>query len=174
MTPPKTWIAVLAVATGAGCSPALDWREFVPEGSGVQAAFPCRPDRHARAVVVAGAKAQMDMVVCAAGQATYAISYFDVADPARVSATLADWRGTAVANVRGAEQRLAPVQIDGMTANDNALRITVAGRLPDGSAVQEHAAFFTHGLRVYQATVIGAKPAPQDVDTFFAALKFPQ
>jgi len=39
--------------------------------------------------------------------------------------------------------------------------------------VQEHAAFFVHGLRVYSATVIGAQPSPQAVELFFGGLKFP-
>ena len=115
----------------------------------------------------------MEMLVCSAGGATYALSFFDLADPARVSAALIELRGTAVANVQGTEPRLAPLQIKGMTANDNALRLSIAGRLPDGGAVQEQAAFFTRGLRVYQATVIGAAPVPQAVETFFGGLKFP-
>ena len=173
MTSRKSWIAALAVATGAACSPVLDWREFVPEGSELSVSFPCRPDRHARAVLVAGARAQMEMLVCSAGGATYALSFLDVADPARVSTVLIELRTAALANVKGAEPDMAPLQIKGMTANDNALRLTIAGRLPDGAAVQEHASFFTRGLRVYQATVIGAAPPPQAVETFFAGLKFP-
>jgi hypothetical protein len=49
----------------------------------------------------------------------------------------------------------------------------LSGRLPDGAPVQEHAVFFTRGLRVYSATVIGAKPALPAVETFFGGLKFP-
>jgi hypothetical protein len=173
MTRPNTSIAALAVACGAACSPTLDWREFVPEGSDLSVAFPCRPDSHARAVVVAGAKARMSMLVCAADDATFALSFVDVADPSRVSVTLAELRDIAVTNVRGREPRVTPLQIRGMTANDEAVRLSVAGQLPDGAAVQEHAAFFARGLRVYQATVVGAKPAPQAVETFLGGLKFP-
>ena len=39
------------------CSPTLDWREARPEGSGVAALFPCRPDQHERTVRIAGADA---------------------------------------------------------------------------------------------------------------------
>ena len=60
-----------------------------------------------------------------------------------------------------------------MTPNEQSVRVAVTGRLPDGAVVQEHAAFFVRGLRVYSATVIGAKPAPQAVDVFFNGLKFP-
>ena len=60
-----------------------------------------------------------------------------------------------------------------MTPNDQAGRMVVSGRLPDGAAVQEHALFFVRGLRVYSATVIGAKPVPQAVEIFFGGLRFP-
>ena len=165
--------ALAAAACGAACSPALDWREFVPEGSGVSVSFPCRPDRHARPVVLAGAKVQMEMLVCSAGGATFALAFVDVADPARIGATLAELRRIAVGNVQGGEPQVAPLQVRGMTPNDQAARLAVTGRLPDGAAVQEHAAFFTRGMRVYQATVIGAAPAPQTVDSFIGGLKFP-
>lgn len=173
MTRPTLLIAVLAAACCAACSPALDWREFVPEGTDISVAFPCRPDRHARAVTVAGAKAQMQMLTCDAGDATFALAFVDVADPARVGATLAELRATAASNLQDAAPQNAPLRIEGMTPNAQAARITIAGKLPDGAAVQAQAAFFARGLRVYQATVIGAKPAPQVVDTFIAGLKFP-
>lgn len=172
MTRPQSWIATLLAASTAACSPTLDWREFVPEGIDLRVTFPCRPERYARTVVLAGAKLQMDMLVCAAGETTYALSFANVVDPARISATLDDLRASAVGNVHGSEPRLMPLQISGMTPNERALRLTTSGRLPDGSAVQEHAAFFARGLRVYQASVIGAKPAPEVVEAFLGGLKF--
>ena len=174
MTKPAFWIAALAAAAcSAACSPTLDWREFVPQGSEISVTFPCRPDRSARPVMIAGARTQMEMLACSAGDATFALAFVGVADPARIGATLAALRDSAVANVRGGEPRSAGLQIKGMTPNELAGRLAVTGRLPDGAAVQEHAAFFTRGLRVYQATVIGAAPAPEAVETFIAGLKFP-
>lgn len=172
MTRPASLIAVLAAACSVACSPALDWRDFVPEGTDIRVSFPCRPDRHARAVTVAGAKAQMEMLSCSAGDATFALAFVDVADPARVGATLADLRATAASNLNDVSPQTLVLQIQGMTPNEQAARITIAGKLPDGAQVQEHAAFFARGLRVYQAAVIGAKPAPQVVDAFIAGLKF--
>jgi hypothetical protein len=174
MTKPLRWIALLVGVCGVACSPTLDWREFVPEGSGVSVTFPCRPDRHARTVRVATTRMQMDMLVCSAGDATFAVSYVDVADPSRVSATLVDLRAAALGNVQGVAPHLVEFQIKGATPNEEAKRLTVSGRLPDGAAVQEHVAFFTRGLRVYQATVIGARPSPQAVETFLGGLKFPE
>jgi hypothetical protein len=67
----------------------------------------------------------------------------------------------------------APVWISGMTPNTEALRVNVEGHLPDGAAVREHAAFFTRGLLVYQAAMIGARLDRHDLRTFFDALRFP-
>ncbi len=169
----KTWVAWLAVALGVGCSPTLDWREVAPQGGSLRVLFPCRPDHHARPMAIAGSKVQLDMYVCAAEGATFALSLVDEVDPTRIRATLTELRESAVRNVQGATVRHEALQIPGMTANPEALRLWVSGRLPDGVAIEEHAAFFTHGRRVYQATVIGARPAPQTVDTFLGSLKFP-
>lgn len=155
------------------CSPTLDWRETAAEGSGVVAMFPCRPDRHARTVELAGSKLQMEMLVCPAGGATYALSFADVVEPAQVATALAELRATALRNLQAAQPQIAPAQISGMTPNVEALRLSVVGRLPDGAAVQEHAVFFAKGLRVYQGTVIGAKPAPEANEIFLSSFKFP-
>jgi len=165
MAAAMTWVSA--------CSPALDWREFVPQDSGISVNLPCRPDHHARPVVLGSATVQMNMLVCSADEATFALSYFDVADPARISATLIEWREAALGNVQARDAQMAPTQIKGMTPNAEAVHVSASGRLPDGAAVQEHAAFFVHGLRVYQAAVIGAHPSPQALAVFFAGLKFP-
>ncbi len=165
--------ALTAVLVLAGCSPTLDWRETRPEGAGVVAMFPCRPDRHARPVVVAGASTRMEMLVCTAGGARFAVSFMDLADPAAVTPALAELRATALANIGGVQRGSEPAQVSGMTANSQAARLAMSGRLPDGTAVQEQAAFFVKGLRIYQASVIGAKLVPEMTDTFFAGLKLP-
>ncbi len=164
---------MLAAACVAACAPALDWREFVPEGSGIGVTFPCRPDRHARNVTVAGEKSSMEMIVCSEGGTTFAVAFLDVADPARVSPALRELKGAALGNVQGSNPRLSPFVIKNMTPKDESTRLSIDGHLPDGSSVKEEAAFFAHGLRVYQATVIGARPDAQGVETFFGGLKFP-
>jgi hypothetical protein len=172
MTRLKTWIAALAAGTAA-CSPALDWREFVPEGSDISATFPCRPDRHARTVGVAGEKVQMEMIVCTAADTTFVLTFFDLVDPSRIGPALRELKATTVGNVQGRASQTHPVKVKGMTPNDESVRLSIDGRMPDGAAVREYAAVFVHGLRVYQATVIGARPDPQGVETFFDGLKFP-
>ena len=164
---------LLVLAAASACSPTLDWRETAAEGSGVVAMFPCRPDRHARTVELAGSKLKMEMLVCPAGGVTYALGFADVPEPARVAAALAELRAAALRNVQAAQPQLVPVQISGMTPNAAAVRFSVLGHLPDGTAVQEHAVFFAKGLRVYQGSVIGAKTATEANEIFLAGFKFP-
>ena len=173
MTSQRFLFAASLAVSASACSPTMDWREFEAEGSGVVVSFPCRPDRHARQVQLAAASRQMEMLVCEAGGATFALTFVDVADPASVGATLAELRGSALRNVQAATPQIKPMQVSGMTPNDAAVRMSTAGRLPDGAPVRAHAAFFTRGLRVYQATVIGTEPPLEAVQTFFDALKFP-
>jgi hypothetical protein len=81
-------------------------------------------------------------------------------------------RSVAVANVHGDRPRVVPWRLAGTTPDTDTTRLSTRGRLPDGAAVVEHAAFFTKGLKAYQASVIGAAPNPEALETFFAGLKF--
>ena len=164
-------LALVAAAGLSACSPALDWREFEPEGSGIIATFPCRTDRHARQVTVAGAATRMDMLVCTAGGATYALAFTDAAAPEGVTAALVDLRAVAARNLGAATPVASPVQVRGMTPNPMATRLRLSGQRPDGTAVQEQAALFAKGLRVYQASVVGPSLDDEAVDTFFSGLK---
>ncbi len=161
------------LAVLVACSPALDWREFQPEGSGVVASFPCKPDRHARSIDLAVQRVRMELLVCEAGEARFALGYFDVAEPARVSQALIELRRLAAGNLGAKGDDALPVAVPGMTPNDHALRLRLDGRQPDGSVLQEHAVLFTKGLRIYQATVLGRQVPPDAADTFFAALRLP-
>jgi hypothetical protein len=163
------WLAAALCA----CSPTLDWREMQAEGSGVVASFPCKPDRHARTVPLAGRPVRMEMLVCSAGGATFGLSFIDVAEPARVSATLIELQRLAIANIGAGTPGSTPLQVPGMTPNPDALRLRLEGRGPDGTAVSEQAGFFVKGLRVYQATVLGRSWPAEAADTFFAGLRLP-
>ena len=63
-------VAALLAALAA-CAPPFDWRDVRPEGSGVTMLFPCRPDRHERAVRIAGSELRMQMHSCTAAGATF-------------------------------------------------------------------------------------------------------
>ena len=97
-----TWGGALVVLGLSACTPPLDWREVRPIDSEVTALFPCKPQRMSRQVALAGAKVQMDLVSCTAADATYAIAYARLPDPAQVSAALQQLRAAASANIGAA------------------------------------------------------------------------
>lgn len=164
--------AALAAAAALACTPTLDWREVRPAGSHAQLMFPCKPASHARSVALAGAQIEMSMFACTAGGVTYALAFADMADPALVTPALAELARAARANLQAdAPASAAPLRVPGMTPNERAAQWQIAGRLPDGRAVHERAAFFAHGTRVYQATALGPELDADAVETFFGALR---
>jgi hypothetical protein len=165
----------LVAALAAACTPALDWREVRPAGSTALALFPCKPASHARTVPLAGRRVELTLYACSAGDATYALAFADMGDPAVVTAALSQLKDSALANV-GASPSSAtqPAQIPGMTPNPAALRWQVAGQLPDGRAVQEAGAVFAHATWVYQATVVASRLDSEATQTFVNALRLPQ
>ncbi len=165
--------AVAAALATAGCSPALDWREFQPEGSGIVATFPCKPDRHARSVKLAVQTVRIELISCAADDTQFALSYFDLDDPARVSAALTELQRLAAENLGASQQQARRAEVPGMTPNPDAARLKLEGRQPDGSTLQEEAVFFAKGLRIYQATVLGRRLQPGAAETFLAGLRLP-
>lgn len=165
--------ALLVAAALCACSPALDWREMQAEGSGIVATFPCKPDRHMRNVPLGGRPVRMEMLVCSAGGVTFGLSFTDVDDPARVSATLDELQRLAAGNLAATVRTDAPLQVPGMTPNSSAIRLRIEGRAPDGVRLSEQAGFFVKGLRVYQATVLGKTLPAEVADSFFAGLRLP-
>lgn len=166
-------LATTGVLALAACSPAHDWREVRPEGDTLVALFPCRPDRHARDVVLAGARTRMNLLVCEAAGNTFALGWVDAPDPARASAVLAALRQLAAEHIGATAPTVAPLRLAGATPDAQAADLRLAGRLPDGAAVQERAVFFAHGLRAYQASAIGRSLNDEAAQEFVAGLKLP-
>jgi hypothetical protein len=156
----------------AACTPALDWRELRPEGSQAQLMFPCKAASHARRVVLVGEAVEMSMFACSSGDTVYALSFADVKEPSRVGAALDELARALQSNVQSPGAAASePLAVPGMTPQPQAAQWRLAGRLPDGRAVHERAALFSHGTRVYQATMLGAKLDSEAQDTFFGALR---
>ncbi|HET9629769.1 MAG TPA: hypothetical protein VFP14_09845 [Novosphingobium sp.] len=163
-------MAVLAAALVVlGCSPALDWREFEPEGSGVIASFPCRPDHHSRTVPLAGASVRMEMFVCNVAGTTFALTYADMADPAAVGPALGELKALAGANIGAAPEAAAAASVPGMTPHPQAGRVVAKGRRPDGGRIEQQALVFAKGVRVYQASVVGSSIPAEAAETFLGA-----
>ena len=162
-------LSLLAALTG--CAPALDWREVRPVGSGVTALFPCRLDKHERTVRMAGADFRMQLHSCDAGGATFSLSVVDGAGPTGVEPLLTAMKASFAANL-GAQAPLSrPFAPPGATPNPAGGLLQVAGRLPDGRPVTARAAFFVHGVRVYQATAIGEALPEEAIGSFFGSIR---
>ena len=161
------WLPAALIA----CSPALDWREVRPEGSGVTALFPCRLDMHERTVRLAGSEVRMQLHSCDAAGSTFSLAIVDGAEPARVGPVLAALKASVAANLGGGAPLAEPFAPPGATPNPASALLHVQGRLPDGRPVSAHAAFFVHGVRVFQATAIGEALPEDAIRSFFGAIK---
>jgi hypothetical protein len=154
------------------CTPTLDWRESRPEGSQAQLMFPCKPASQERRVVIVGETIPMSMFACSAGETVYALSFADVKDPARVGVALDELARAAQSNLQSQPGAVSePVKVAGMTPHPQSALWRLAGRLPDGRVVEERVALFSHGTRIYQATMLGAKLDAEAQDMFFGALR---
>jgi hypothetical protein len=157
----------------AACSAALDWREVRPEGSDIVALFPCKPASHARQLSLSGVPVRTTLYACSTGGATWAVSFADVQDPARVAPALVALRHAAAGNVGAATGQSLDLRVAGATPNPESGRSTWDGRYPDGRAMRMQSAVFARGTVVYQATVLGERLDAEALDTFYASLRFP-
>ena len=153
------------------CSPALDWREVRPEGSGATALFPCKPKSQTRTTTLAGARAPMTLLSCSVEGVTFGLSHAELGDPSRVTGALVELRSALAANLGASEVRSAAFELAGMTPNSQAVRIWLAGRLPDGAPAAEQALLFVRGTRVYQVVVLGARLDEEATHVFFDSLR---
>lgn len=163
-------ILLLASALAA-CTPTLDWRTVRPEGSGLEALFPCKPAGHARRVTLAGDGVELTLYACTAGGVTFAVGFADVGQPQRTGPALAELSAAAARNIGAVGSAVLPLRIEGMTPNPQAGRLRLNGQLGDGQRVEEQVAVFSRGTRVFQATMVGAKLDAEAVATFFGALR---
>ncbi len=165
---------LLLLAGLAACSPALNWREVRPEGSGAVVMLPCKPSHEVRKVPLAGVAVPMTITACRTGGAMYALSFADVGETGRVAPALQALREAALANLRGNVLAAQPARVEGMTPDAQAQRLSIRGALPDGTQVQEQLAVFSKGTRVFQATLFGSRLEPDAIETFFGGLRVPE
>jgi hypothetical protein len=168
----RAWLIVLAWALAA-CAPALDWREVRTAGGGLVGLLPCKPERFERRLEVAGQVVRMRLLSCAAAGATYAIGELELADPSRAATVLEELQAAMARNLGEAAPQRAPWSMRGAVALAPTQRVRASGTLGDGTAVRAEAVFFARGSQAYQASVVAARPDPEAVEAFFAALKLP-
>jgi hypothetical protein len=152
------------------CSPALDWREVRPESLPVVVLFPCKPASHARFLALAGATVKLTVLACRTGNATWAVSFADLVDPARVSAAIQELRAAAAANISAEPAPVNEWNVVGATPNVVAGRSELTGRYPDGKPLQMHMGLFALGTAVAQLSVLGKAPGREGVAAFFGGV----
>jgi hypothetical protein len=164
--------ALWAAATLWACTPALDWREVRPPGSGIVALLPCRPSAATREVVLAGQPPlRMSLHACSAGGRTWGLGVVDVNDPTRVDATLVALRESAAGNLGATAGGSLPLKVPGATPQRASSRVAFGGVAPDGRKLLGEAAVFARGTVVVQATVLGEALPADAAETFFAGLR---
>ncbi len=168
----KVGVIALGVQGLVACSPALDWRDWRPGGSGLMLSLPCKPTPQTRTVHLAGQAVRLSLHACSAGGQTWALAYADVGDPNMLGVALVELRESAAANVSAsARQALPALNIPGTTPHVESGRWALEGRLPDGAAIREQVAVFARGTVVFQATVLGESLPAEGVATFFESLR---
>ena len=161
----------LTCALLAGCSPTLDWREVRAPDSQLLLLFPCKPSVQERRVPLAGPPVRLTLLACPAGGQTWGLAVADVTDPVRIAPALAEFVASATANIGGVPSRAVPFRVLGATPNPGSQRFQLQGTLPDGRVVSMQVAVFTHGSRVFQATVLGEEVAPEATEIFFDGVR---
>jgi hypothetical protein len=165
-------MALLAAGMVAACSPTLNWREIRVESTPLTAMMPCKPDKAARQVPMAGRNVSLTALSCEAGGATFAVLFADIGEPARLGEALAQWKKATLGNLRAPAARETPFWPAGALALPQSQQVVAAGQRPDGSKVESHAAYFAQGSRVYQAVIYAAQIGPEATESFFSGLKF--
>jgi len=176
----KTWhIVVLTalVATGFGCTPALNWREVRFEDGIVTALMPCKPDLGQRDVTLKSGErnvvASLQMRGCEAGDLQFTLGQITLPGGIAADEALSAWRLAS----------LAPLNIPATEASAQtwALRGSDAMPKPVKTAIttQTHRVqwvWFVRDGKVYQAAVYGnAKATKLDAiaDEYFTGIKLP-
>ena len=169
----RTALAAATLALAA-CSPTFNWREVRAEAVPLKAMLPCKPDKAARTVPMAGRQVELKVLGCEAGGATFAVLAGDIGDPLRAGEVLAQWRAATLANLHSAPASAqdTPFLPTGAMALPQSLRVTAAGQRADGSKVESQAAYFARGSQVVQAVIYADKLPAEAAETFFAALGF--
>ena len=167
-------LATVLALLSCACAPALDWRSMTLAGTPLQVSFPCRPAAMARDLSLVNTPLHWTLTACDASSMTFAVAWADVADPARTTAVLQALARQAGENLRAVPRGALAASVPGMTPNPSAQWLQLQGHSPGGQVLNQQVLLFTHGLRVYQASVLssgavaGADAASR---TFFDALR---
>ena len=172
MLPISRRVAAVLVGATAACSPTFNWREVRAEPTPLKAMLPCKPDKAARDVPMAGRQVSLEVLGCDTGGATFALLFADIGNGARAGEVLAQWKVATLANMRSAAAREGSFRPPGALALPQSLHVVASGQRADGSQVESHAAYFARGNHVYQAVIYSDRLKPEVTEPFFSGLRF--
>lgn len=152
----------------AACTPALNWREVQPTGSGVSALFPCKPELAQRELDLGGRRRSMGLAGCEADGQTFSLAWTEMATPDQVGPALREMRLGLAERLGASPGPARPLLVAGMTPQPEAMQQNLLG-----ARRLARVAVFAHGLRVYQAVWLGKSPDAAAWQTFVEALKLP-
>lgn len=155
----------------AGCAPELNWRQVQFDEAGVSQLFPCKPRRQQRTVVLAGQPRTLVLQLCDAADVTWGLAYLKVGDPNEVPAVLEALAAAAHANLDAARGAVQPQAVAGAGGYAAAGRYRLAGRRPDGQAIESALLLYARGTVVVQLTALGRQLGDDAVDTFLSGAR---
>jgi hypothetical protein len=166
-------LCVAALFLAAGCTPTFNWRELPIGSTGLDATFPCKPDRVENKVELApGRPLVLHAVGCEAGGATFVVLYGDVGDARVLDDTLAQWKKASLVKMKSADAKEQPWQPAHALGLSQSAIVRASGQSPGGKPVQSHAAYFARGSSVFQAAIYARDVQPEMSEPFFAGLRF--
>lgn len=170
----RSFPAAVLVGIGlvAACSPTFNWREVRAAPTRLKTMMPCKPDKAARPVPMAGRQVELEVLGCDTGGTTFAVMFADLGEPGRAGEALGQWKAATLANLHSASAQERPFRPPGGLQLSQSLQVLASGQRPDGSKVQSQAAYFAQGSQVFQAVIYADQIKPEVAETFFSGLTF--
>ena len=153
-----------------GCSPSLNWRTL--SMGRLTVLLPCKPDQAERNVVLAKQTLAMDMMGCQAEGAMFAISHVHAQDAQAVDTLLADWRASALAQMRSGPAATSLAQTLGQHPLPMLL-VNAEGLGPNGQSLQARLAWVRDGLDLFHFALYAPHIHDDMARPFFSEMQAP-
>lgn len=150
-----------------GCSPALDWREVRPEGSGAELMFPCKPEQARRPA--SAQEPAMGLAACRAAELSFSLSWSEMPRPDMMGPALRTLGDGLRQRLQAPEAAWQEAQVRGMTPRPESGQQALSGR-----SQKARQALFSRGLKVYQLVMMGPRDDEAAWQNFLALVRLPE
>ena len=169
------------VASGTGCNPTFNWREF-RSPAGFAVVLPGRPQTVSRDIKLPDGTVQMSMTSTGVGATLFAVGAAPLppglsAEPSARQRTIAHLRDALVRNVNGRITQSSAAALSVPASDSRRVlageALQAAGRDPGGRAVQLAARLFIVDDQFFQIVALGVEGeiSSDTLDTFFASFR---